>query len=1252
MNVLGTRFRDARGIVLFFMCVALLSCASTSSVLRQLIDKGQVDNAIHEGSLWLAKNEKDPDEVAERENVVLLVAEARFAKARAEDVATAYKAFQHRYRYEPLVADFVAEAYTLESKAVFRDAAEKQNSIAGYRAFWKLYPDTSETAKAKRREAELAFEEAMGLKTVVALENYLREYEPRPEAAPYVKQARTTQVEWDYRLAQERKTYGLIKTFRIKYQSWKEAEEQVAEARTNETRIAFSDAQALNTLAAFANYRAEYGDWTESQEYEPLAYDAEAGHALKKAVAAATLDALREFNKKYTRDPWPAEADKSIAGYYLRDVRASISNNIPLGDRAVERLVRLTKTVPEMVSQAADTKKGLFKLAKKHKSGSTYHLYAALHPDSRNARKAQKQAKKLYWEHAETLDKPAPWRRFTNWFPDDDRALEAERRYLWHKQLGRANRYGLQARITRHLKRSNGDIDIYVDVRDCDGQRVSGLTRDVFQIFEGSSRASIKRFWGMEDDRPLDIVFAIDLSGSMETERNAVRTAVAHFASTLSFRGRNLRLGLATFSETLFDKHNPTRNVETFLKWMGKLHAASGGQGEDGTLALLESKRMLSNSPGERIVVMMTDESLQINAGGRKRLGAKATSPCARFASAVACLQTCKDNERKGVKRKHDPFSVTQQTPLSGPGCEAPCLRRLGKEHAIVLKKCSKKRKLKHCIRDSYWSRVFSNLSKTCQDPIITRYDAETKALGEELEKKQIRPFFLVPEKCGMPHKSGFAALAEVLQGRVVKVPDNERASGPYVSALMEVADQLSRQYVIRYSPRKKAGFSANTAVVVRPIHRWSPVGPSPSSDVIALQHVGGTADCPEFTAITDASGVFRSSACGAKWSQSSTPGGEPTIGSALRHKEGFVLLSEDGKPSILADGEDVPAPLAIDASVWQVMAGKKDGLWSIGQDPAGAINVYLSNTKTKDTKVFPVAGADKAKFAKGSVLPVVLAPRAGLDLPCVLLRHNRLACRNSDDDLWTEASVKGLPKAALAGRSVPTAYRFHRRVILLSGADGAVYRSINGGTRWHRVLKPGPGLRTLSMLPSNPRLVCATSASEIRCSEDAAREFFPVGMPFGESPNGAFTYGAGGMYASYGGEVHRLYRVLNRELPSSAVYFGSNKDEPNAGMVAFLRDTAKALARRAEAKLRVEGHADKRGSSDHNEALAARRAQSVANIITNLGVSSDRLQVLSFGERQPVQKGNSKEALSRNRRVELVLVRTPPASWFENSCR
>jgi peptidoglycan-associated lipoprotein len=69
---------------------------------------------------------------------------------------------------------------------------------------------------------------------------------------------------------------------------------------------------------------------------------------------------------------------------------------------------------------------------------------------------------------------------------------------------------------------------------------------------------------------------------------------------------------------------------------------------------------------------------------------------------------------------------------------------------------------------------------------------------------------------------------------------------------------------------------------------------------------------------------------------------------------------------------------------------------------------------------------------------------------------------------------------------------------------------------------------------------------------------------------------------------------------------------------------------------IRIEGHADERGTAEYNIALGQRRADAVKNHLKSGGVSSSRMTTTSYGEERPASSGHNEGAWAKNRRAEL----------------
>lgn len=88
-------------------------------------------------------------------------------------------------------------------------------------------------------------------------------------------------------------------------------------------------------------------------------------------------------------------------------------------------------------------------------------------------------------------------------------------------------------------------------------------------------------------------------------------------------------------------------------------------------------------------------------------------------------------------------------------------------------------------------------------------------------------------------------------------------------------------------------------------------------------------------------------------------------------------------------------------------------------------------------------------------------------------------------------------------------------------------------------------------------------------------------------------------------------------------------------------RDTltyhARDLAASPNKRIRLEGHADERGTREYNLALGERRANGILNYLIVNGASRNQIEVVSYGEERPAQSGQTEQTYSRNRRVEVV---------------
>jgi peptidoglycan-associated lipoprotein len=108
--------------------------------------------------------------------------------------------------------------------------------------------------------------------------------------------------------------------------------------------------------------------------------------------------------------------------------------------------------------------------------------------------------------------------------------------------------------------------------------------------------------------------------------------------------------------------------------------------------------------------------------------------------------------------------------------------------------------------------------------------------------------------------------------------------------------------------------------------------------------------------------------------------------------------------------------------------------------------------------------------------------------------------------------------------------------------------------------------------------------------------------------------------------------------LNSTPIYFGFDDYTLNSDAQSTLTAMAEGLKGNKSAVVQIEGHCDERGTVEYNLALGERRAQSVKNFLSQLGVESGRLSTISYGEEKPVAQGHTEDAWGKNRRAEFVV--------------
>ncbi|WP_432821385.1 peptidoglycan-associated lipoprotein Pal [Trichloromonas sp.] len=113
--------------------------------------------------------------------------------------------------------------------------------------------------------------------------------------------------------------------------------------------------------------------------------------------------------------------------------------------------------------------------------------------------------------------------------------------------------------------------------------------------------------------------------------------------------------------------------------------------------------------------------------------------------------------------------------------------------------------------------------------------------------------------------------------------------------------------------------------------------------------------------------------------------------------------------------------------------------------------------------------------------------------------------------------------------------------------------------------------------------------------------------------------------------------RVGNAQLGMKGIYFEFDSYTLSEDSKQTLQANAEWLKANPTASIVIEGHTDERGSDVYNMALGENRARSASNYLVSLGVSAERVRIISYGEEKPAVMGQGEGVWSKNRRAEFM---------------
>lgn len=121
--------------------------------------------------------------------------------------------------------------------------------------------------------------------------------------------------------------------------------------------------------------------------------------------------------------------------------------------------------------------------------------------------------------------------------------------------------------------------------------------------------------------------------------------------------------------------------------------------------------------------------------------------------------------------------------------------------------------------------------------------------------------------------------------------------------------------------------------------------------------------------------------------------------------------------------------------------------------------------------------------------------------------------------------------------------------------------------------------------------------------------------------------------------EEARLAREAARGSIQDMIFFDFDRSDLREDARQTLQAKAEALRQFPDIRVRIEGHADERGTVEYNLALGERRADAARAYLIDLGIDPDRATTISYGEERAQVQGSNEAAWSQNRRDEFVII-------------
>ncbi len=107
----------------------------------------------------------------------------------------------------------------------------------------------------------------------------------------------------------------------------------------------------------------------------------------------------------------------------------------------------------------------------------------------------------------------------------------------------------------------------------------------------------------------------------------------------------------------------------------------------------------------------------------------------------------------------------------------------------------------------------------------------------------------------------------------------------------------------------------------------------------------------------------------------------------------------------------------------------------------------------------------------------------------------------------------------------------------------------------------------------------------------------------------------------------------------TAPIHFEYDQDAISSMDAAILDRKAAIMQANPGVRIRIAGNADERGSDEYNLVLGTKRATAAKRYLESKGIDAGRVDIISYGEERPVDRGENDAAWAKNRRDDFEVV-------------